>query len=1004
MQGLRRSLFLITLPLVTFGCLSSMDTAKGQIIPDNSLGAEKSVVNLNANTDRINGGARRGANLFHSFREFNVDEGRAALFSNPAGVENIFSRVTGDRRSNISGTLGVADGNANLFFMNPNGIIFGPNARLLMGGSFFASTANSLVFDNDFEFSATNPQTPSMLTVNIPIGLQFRENPGRITNQSVADDVGLQVASGKTLSLVGGDISLDEGRLTAAGGQVVLGGLRESGTVELQVDGTNLAFTFPQHIEQADVKLANKAQVNVSAGGGGSIAINAKDVTILEASKLIAGIASELGLINSKAGDIEINATGAVTLANDSSIINSVPAVAIGNAGDIKITVASLFLTDNSYIESSTYGQGKAGNLTIKTEVLSVKDGAELSTSTYSPFVQGDAGNLSVQAKDLVEVVGTDAFENPSFLASQVNPGAKGQGGDLSIETRRLRVRDGAQVSTSTSGIGNAGNLTIRASDSVELSGESLRAAKEENPKFPSGLFAQVNITRIGEQGQGTGGQLTVQTNRLSISDGSKIQVSTFGNGDSGNLVISASNIEVFETPKYNYFSTGIFAEVTDPSPDATGIPGNSERIARGNSGNLTIETEHLSIRDGGQISVSTRSEGNAGKLFVKAKNLVEVVGIHSEYGESRLSASVTPRGKGTGGDLTIETRNLSVRDGGQVSVVTFGKGNAGKLQIYADESIEIVGTSPNGEIQSQLSAEVGSGSTGRGGNLSIKTGQLNVRDGASISSRSIGEGIAGDISIFANTIGLINKSAINAEAASQDGGNIKLQIANLILLRRGSQISTTAGTNSGFGQGGNISLDTNFLVAIPSENSNITANSLGGKGGVIKINAQKVFGLEIRNKLTPRSDITAFSQISPTLNGEITLNQPTVDPSQGLLDLPQTVVDPATLISQNPCQRGVGSKFIITGRGGLPPSPNEASSSDAVRVDLVEPALAESRGAGEQRRRGAEEKTKSSVSKPIVPTQGWIFDKNGEVMLTAYDPTGTGSQRPLNSDVCPVP
>ncbi|MBD2563814.1 MULTISPECIES: filamentous hemagglutinin N-terminal domain-containing protein [Nostoc] len=1000
-----RSLFLITFHLVTLEYLVFINTARAQITPDNSLGAESSVVTSDnikgIISDRIEGGALRGANLFHSFREFNVGEERGAYFSNPAVIENILSRVTGHNTSHIYGTLGVL-GNANLFVINPNGIVFGKNARLDVGGSFLASTANNLIFDNGLEFSATNPQT-SLLSVNIPIGLQFRENPQSIINHSIADDVGLKVA-GKTLSLIGGDISLDGGRLTADGGQVFLGSLTGAGTIGLRVDSTNLAFTFPQQIKRADVKLDKAAEVNVSSGEGGSIAIYAKDVTILEASKLIAGIASELGSINSKAGDIEIDATGAVNLANDSSIINSVPATGIGNAGDIKIKVASLVLTDNSSIESSTYGPGKAGNLKINTEHLSIKDGAEVSTSTYSSFVQGDAGNLSVQAKDLVEVVGTDAFENPSSLASQVNPGAKGKGGDLSIETRRLSVRDGAQVSASTSGIGNAGNLTVHASDSVELSGESLRGTNEKNPKFPGGLFAQVNITRTEKQGQGKGGKLTIETGHLSISDGSKVQVSTFGNGNSGDLLIYASNVEVFETPKYNYFSTGIFAEVADPSPDATGIPGNPRRIAKGNGGNLTIKADQLSIRDGGRVSVSTRSQGNAGKLFVRAKDLVEVVGIHSEYGESGLTASVTPRGKGTGGDLTIETRRLNVRDGGQVSVMTLGKGDAGKLQIHADESIEIVGTSPNAEIQSQLSAEVGSGSTGRGGNLIIKTGQLNVKDGASITSRSTGEGIAGDISIFANIIGLINKSAINAEATSQDGGNIKLQIANLILLRRDSQISTSAGSERSPGNGGNINIKADFLVAIPSEDSDITANSFGGKGGVINITAQKLFGLEVGNKPTSLSEITAFSQISPTLNGEITLNQPTFDPTQGLVELPQTIIDPAALIAQNPCQRGVGSKFIITGRGGLPPSPNEGTSSDAVQVDLVEPATGGSEGAGEQRSRGAEEKNKYSVSKPIVPAQGWIFDKNGEVMLTAYDPTGTGSQRLLNSDVCPVP
>ena len=160
--------FLLLFPSKTFA----------QIIPDNTLGPESSrtvpeTLN-NLPSDRITGGAIRGVNLFHSFGEFNIGEGRGAYFDNPNGITNIFTRVTGGNQSNILGTLGVL-GNANLFLINPKGIVFGPQARIDVRGSFLASTADSIVFKNGVEFSSANPQGAPLLTVNIPVGLRFRE-------------------------------------------------------------------------------------------------------------------------------------------------------------------------------------------------------------------------------------------------------------------------------------------------------------------------------------------------------------------------------------------------------------------------------------------------------------------------------------------------------------------------------------------------------------------------------------------------------------------------------------------------------------------------------------------------------------------------------------------------------------------------------------------------------------------------------------------------------------
>ncbi|MBR8841145.1 MAG: filamentous hemagglutinin N-terminal domain-containing protein [Stigonema ocellatum SAG 48.90 = DSM 106950] len=214
----------------------STNSAIAQIRPDSTL-PNNSTVRLDGSTHIIEGGTRAGGNLFHSFGEFSVRTGETAHFNNAADVQNIFGRVTGGAVSNIDGIL-QANGTANLFMINPNGIIFGKNASLNIGGSFLGTTASSLKFADGTEFSATAPQSAPLLTISVPIGLQFGGNVGSILNQSVVLDssgipVGLQVQPGKTLALVGGDVALLGGNLTAKAGRIELGSVVGSSLVSL---------------------------------------------------------------------------------------------------------------------------------------------------------------------------------------------------------------------------------------------------------------------------------------------------------------------------------------------------------------------------------------------------------------------------------------------------------------------------------------------------------------------------------------------------------------------------------------------------------------------------------------------------------------------------------------------------------------------------------------------------------------------------------------------------
>jgi filamentous hemagglutinin family protein len=221
--------------LCTLGCLyATSNTALAQVTSDGTVNTQ---VTQNGNVAEITGGQTRGGNLFHSFQDFSVGTGNEAFFNNATDISDIFSRVTGGNISNIDGLIRT-NGSANLFLINPAGILFGENARLDVGGSFYGSTADSILFD-DGEFSATDLENPPVLTINAPIGLQLRETAGEIVVRGTGNTLtfdrtslafiqgetppGLQVKSGETLALVGNGVKLEGGNLLADRGRIEVG-------------------------------------------------------------------------------------------------------------------------------------------------------------------------------------------------------------------------------------------------------------------------------------------------------------------------------------------------------------------------------------------------------------------------------------------------------------------------------------------------------------------------------------------------------------------------------------------------------------------------------------------------------------------------------------------------------------------------------------------------------------------------------------------------------------
>ncbi|MHC5747366.1 MAG: hypothetical protein ACYTXT_36925 [Nostoc sp.] len=261
----------------------------------------------------------------------------------------------------------------------------------------------------------------------------------------------------------------------------------------------------------------------------------------------------------------------------------------------------------------------------------------------------------------------------------------------------------------------------------------------------------------------------------------------------------------------------------------------------------------------------------------------------------------------------------LFVKDGAAVFAISKSSGNAGNLTINVPKLIQVIGRSADGKLSSSLSAETSG--IGKAGNLTITTQHLLISDHSKVTVSSTGVGASGDLNITANFIQL-NNGQITAQTLSGNGGNLNFNIADLLLMRHGSEISTSAGTAQQGGNGGNIKIDSKYIIAIPEGNSDITANAFTGTGGNIEIKSQGIFGIEARPKPTEKSDITASSEQG--IAGVININAPDTSSIQNSFTELPPVIDTDALIANSCISRGnerQENSFTITGSGALNPN-----------------------------------------------------------------------------------
>ena len=1013
-------LFLSAISLILFE-----PVVMAQIVPDNTLPINSTVV-PSCTVCTIDGGTVQGTNLFHSFSQFSVPTGGEAFFNNAPQITNILTRTTGTSLSNIDGLLRT-NGTANLFLLNPNGIIFGPNAQLNLGGSFLATTANAIQFSDQGFYDATNPAAPPLLTVN-PSALWFNQvSPGAIAVQSPDPQSPiLQVPNGRSLLLVGGNISINGGQLNVPGGQLELLGLAGPGTVALN-NGAAISLSASAAIPRADIRIENGAIMDVTADNGGSITLDGRNIDFLGGSYLFAGIAPGLGTVNSQAGDITFRATGAVTIAGDQFqpvISNRFWQGAFGKGGNFILSAKSLLLTDTAAIsvdttgagnagqvliqadgpvvmkESSTIyndvrsgGNGETGGITIQANSLALIEGAELNSAVRSK-ASGRTGNISIQVRDRIVMDGVDSDGFASGVFNVVEPDAIGKAGNIQVVADSFSIIRGARLQANSRGRGDSGDVIVQVRDQFLLDGADANGSV-------TGIY-----TDLDTDGEGNGGDINVTAGSLLIKNGAQFTANTFARGNAGNITIAVRDqavLDGFNSDRFKSSSgnapiarSGIFSAVGEGLGEGKAVP------AFGNGGEIRISARTLSLINGAAIgtAVLSGSEGDAGRVSITASEHMTISDVNDIAGPSGIFTQVDPEAVGNANDIEINTGLLTVTNGGQLRANTAGRGEAGNVRVNT-QALEIFNggqlittTSSNsnaGDIVikssdsvilagqgSGLFANTTPGSTGDGGSIFIDPRMVIVRDGARIAVNSQGEGKGGDIDLSAQFLTLDN-ATISAETVSNQGGNITFRIANILLLRNGSNISTTAGTAKAGGDGGNIAINTAFLVAVPTENSNIQANAFTGRGGNVQVTAQGIFGTEFRSVETPFSDITASSQFG--VNGTVVLNTLNIDPTRGLVSLP---IEPRSPELQAGCQvgRGGASRFIHTGRGGLPTSPDERLNSMESLDDVSLP----DRWSTPTTPSGKDTPVSQSPT-PIVEAQNWLINDRGQIVLVAELP-----------------
>ncbi|MGE0415440.1 MAG: filamentous hemagglutinin N-terminal domain-containing protein [Acetobacteraceae bacterium] len=845
------------------GRLSPAQTLRG---PNYAIGAEL--------------GVKKGANLFHSFGVFGLKSGESATFSGPADVNNVIGRVTGGAPSSIDGTVRSTIRGANLYLINPSGVVFGPNARVDVSGSFHASSADYLRMTDGAKFQATNPDA-STLTAAPPAAFGFLSSNPRQVSVNGSE---LGPVTG-TLGLVGGAVTISGGVLLAPGGTVHVTSV--AGPGEVPVDPRTGPAPTVTSFGTARIENKSRLVVRDSEGRGGNGSVHIRAGTLDFA-------ASEVDADNYGSGTgglVSLHGDNAVTV-RDGSIIQSV-AYASGRGGDLEISAGAQgsIVVDASTIEAGSLTAAEGGRISLTGGRLAVRNGAQIFSSVVG---QGAGGAIDIAAGDIT-------LDGPGTLVVSLTNGASltdmaggsvtsGSGGPVHVTGTTLAVTNGAQLVTRTNGDGAGGILEVAIAGGVRVNGTA------GDPDNTGSAIATVAT------GGGMGGNLTIRADSLFVGDQGFLVSNSYGSGAGGAMHLVIAKDILLTT--------------------AGNINTNAHDAGRG--GGTMLDTATLTVTTGGSIGTYTNNRGDGGPVIINAINAL-LDGFDSNIlsattGVGLMDKAGGPVSAGTGGSITLTGQSLTVQNWADISTSTDGSGAGGVIALNVSgpmliTSIGGLNTASRGERE--------------GGAIGITAGSLSVSNSGSIystvfdpyTSSSLNPGTSqrhgGAVDISVGSLTLSNIGSISSNASSGHiGGNITIHGDTVLI--DGQRASGSAGISTksqSHAIAGSIDVHANTITI--RNNGYITSNGIsnqlsdtapavdGGTTGSVTVTA--------RNTLSLSGGTT--ERFGSRINADTYADQPggAVTVEAGVLTISGT-----SIISSNTFGTGRAGSVLVTVHGPL--------------------------------------------------------------------------------------
>jgi filamentous hemagglutinin family protein len=864
-----------------------------EIVTDGTLGQR---INLPAPHYQITQdlGKTMGANLFHSFEQFNLYPDETATFSGSAEIKNVISRVTGGNTSIIDGTLRNTIPGANTYLINPYGIMFGPHASLDVQGGFHASTADYLRLQVGGKFNARQPADTLLTIAPVEAFGFFTDLPSPL----LVNGSQLALLPQQNFSLIGGELTLTHANIQAPLGQITLASVTQLGEI---------IPTAEQLVRSAlpgNIAITDQSRLEVSGEGGGNIVIRGGQLLIknsqidaqtrgnqtrhfidIQADQIAILEGAEINTETSGSGngaDINLQAKQAVIVAGknsegaNSKILASSRSEAAngGEAGNISIQAGEILLADDAYLSVTTSGGGKGGHIVLKATgaVTLLADGKK-------PLTEIEAGTLSQQA-------------------------GAGDGGSVLIEAKNILLKDGAIIDIVARGKGDGGQMVLRAKEKISLVGTG------GSPADSSKLKAYAEMNSNG----GNAGNVLLEAKEILLADGAYINASTFGTGQAGSITLRApSGIITLTGSKGEGWATWV----------GSGSHARVEGIKTGKGGNVLVEAGELQLIGGASIgSISAadkeRQSSEAGNITIRVTGTVKLSGVNA-HGETEdgfgSGIYVHTRGvedsAGDGGMLDLEAGSLIIENGAVISSSTSGNAKGGDITIKVRDTVLINGDSSAIKLNSPSEVQ-----------LTYRKDFNKTEPDYSISgiyAKSSGStdrsGEAGQIFISTPILKLSNGGMVNTSTQNAGGGNITMQIPHLTYLQAGE---ITTSVHGGKGNGGNVTIETPRFTVL--DNSSIVAQADKGYGGNIRIVAEHFLK-------SYESLISASSRLG--IDGEVIIPFSDKTINGNLLTLSSNFEDNSHQLI--PCQGSLDAKrsrFKVNLIEGVPDSPEDFQSS----------------------------------------------------------------------------